>query len=73
MARRASKAVVEAQPGRKMPGKSTISKKPDPVLNHLQEFNQKARIKVGILGRGQIFGDDDVILNRRCTNTFRCV
>jgi CRP-like cAMP-binding protein len=28
---------------------------------------------MGIIGKGSIFGDDDIILKRNYTNTFRCI
>ena len=50
-------------------------KKTRPKLNmsRVQDENAKVKIRIGILGPGHIFGNDDLILGRNYTTTLKCL
>jgi CRP-like cAMP-binding protein len=41
--------------------------------SRMQDVNSKHKIKLTILGEGQLFGDDDVILKRNYSCTLKCI
>lgn len=43
------------------------------MISRLQETSQKVRIRLLVLGRGQTYGESDVVLNRNYTTTLRCI
>ena len=50
-----------------------LERLPKPIISRIQDSHQKPKIKLCRIGPGQIFGDDDALLQRRYSASLRCV